>query len=107
MNNNATRTATPRAIASTEHPLIAVAATTAYFPTAETRGLATRRTALGVHEAAHVLLALVGAATGDLGLLLVALLHLGRLVLHLTGTGERAVHLACAHTQTKNTRQKS
>ena len=53
-----------------------------------------KRTGLGVDEAADVELALVGAATLDLSLLLGALLNLGRLVLDLTGTSKGAVHLA-------------
>ena len=52
-----------------------------------------KRTLGGVDEAAHVELTLVGAAAGYLGLLLLALLNLGCLVLHLTGTSKRSVDL--------------
>ena len=45
------------------------------------------------HEAAPVLDASLGAARLLLALLL--RLHLGRLTLDLTGTGQRAVHLTC------------
>lgn len=46
-----------------------------------------------VHEAAHVLGALSGAAGGELLLLLLG--HLGGLSAHLTGTGQGAVNLTC------------
>mmetsp|Transcript_6014 Transcript_6014/g.13348 ORF Transcript_6014/g.13348 Transcript_6014/m.13348 type:complete len:240 (+) Transcript_6014:69-788(+) len=71
-----------------------------HLPTDVSTSLAVRAKALatgadvgGVDEAAHVLEALLGAASEVL-LGLVGLGHLGGLVAHLTGTGKRSVHLA-------------